>query len=268
MTWVPRSSSLGAYYLCLYRAALDRLIAVGALDKPEPEESKGYMEHGTVCHWLTQQSLECAFPAGAEPPTDEEYTTAAAMFGGERNIQMAIADAVADLAAKSIREIDPLLKWQAETKWSTGQLTGHIDFITPDYDRIIDLKTTQRVPDHNRIKPGHLIQLLAYYILSGERATKGYVLYVDSLAAKWALLCPFDFTSPGVRELLGHVKGVIAAVNDPAKLKAAHPVIGAHCSSEFCPHRARCKDVFLPAPGLMLKDERRTAVKMPAITKF
>lgn len=49
MTWKPRSSSLGGYFNCDFRAAFDRAIAEGKLEEI-PQTPSAYADFGTCCH--------------------------------------------------------------------------------------------------------------------------------------------------------------------------------------------------------------------------
>jgi len=60
--WKPRCSSLGAYSNCLWRAAQDRLVAMGELPPPPPQESTANASLGTCGHFTLQDGLRCEFP--------------------------------------------------------------------------------------------------------------------------------------------------------------------------------------------------------------
>jgi hypothetical protein len=151
--------------------------------------------------------------------------------------------------------------WLAETAWRTELLAGHIDFLSTDDTTIVDLKTTSRKPTHQRIKPAHLIQMMAYWMLSGRKATSGYVLYVDTTKAGWTLMCSLDYTAKSSLDLVTHIEQYIKYLLSDKLAVGCVPHLGDHCSGEFCPHRHRCKDVYLPPPG----DLDETKDRVPTI---
>lgn len=246
-SWRPRSSSLGSYFSCEYRAALDRAIHYGQIPRDDTPQDTKFADFGTLCHWRTQELINAEFAEGAEPPTAEQFNSACQLHGGDANVCRDMVERVAERAALRLATLGQ--SWLAETKWSTPSLSGHIDFLSRDHDIIVDLKTTSRKPNHQRIKPAHLIQMIAYWILSGRRARKAYVLYADTMKAGWTLMCPLDYTTNATQDLAAHVESYIAYLLSPRLSTDCVPHLGSHCSDEFCPHRARCKDMYVPPAG-------------------
>lgn len=270
MTFIPRSSSLGGYALCAYRAAFDRGIALGEIPKPERDESPDatkYADLGTCVHYVAQKALGCEFPDGEEPPTEREWAGAARLFGDDMQHTKQRVEAAADVVVAGVKSLGAFV-WQAERAFETSLVTGHIDLMSSEGTRIVDIKTTSRKPDHNRPKASHLWQMLAYYHLSGAKATHGYILYVDSLQARWSLLCPFDYTSPGIQAMYQYMVRNLESYQRKETFDNVYPVVGSHCASEFCPHVAHCRDIFLPGPGMILQDTAAPALRSPPVAKF
>lgn len=235
---------------------MDRLAHEGKEARPEDSGDSKYADAGTVIHHLTQHMLGATFPPDRDvPPTDAQVENASRLWGTHCNEDtMRHATSIADVAASCMRQIGPR-KWLAESEYKMpGYLSGHIDFLSEDGEIIADLKTTSRKPDHMRIKAGHLIQLIAYWILSGRKAKYGYVLYVDSERGAWAILCPFDFRSDAVQRFIEHVENHIAFITGPDLLRHARPTPGLHCAGDFCPYRAQCRDVIIPPPGTLVHE--------------
>ncbi len=252
--FVPRASGIGAYFACDHRALLDRQRAEGTLDYEVKDSLNMYAALGTVAHYILQRQLNCNFPTpdkDAYAPSPEEYNVAAQFTGGCRDKLHAHASAIAALAAEHMPPVTGV--WHAEPAFEAFNLTGHIDFLSPDLRTIVDLKTTQRKPDHNRIKPGHLYQLMAYRRLvemtTGTSPATGYVLYADAKSAKWALLLPFDFTSPQAAELAVTVDKYLTYLLSPVLATAATPRMGNTCSGDYCPYTPICRDKYIPPSG-------------------
>ncbi len=247
MTWKPRASSLGYYLQCDYRAALDKLASQGVLTIP-PYVPAPYADLGTVIHWVLQNSMNCTFPTGHPgPPSPETHQNAATLFKSALDFGSAVQRAAALAKANMPR---PGIHWFAEPTLKYGkQLTGHADFISDDGADLVDLKTTSRKPDHNRMKAEHFVQMCAYKLMKPELQW-GHVLYVDSMSAQWAMVVTIDFDSPEVKEFLAQLVGYLAYLNSKRLDKQCVPHLGAHCSSGFCPYINMCKDKLIPAPGI------------------
>lgn len=249
--WRPRSSSLGYYFTCDYRAALDRLVADGVLMAPDRGDTS-IMDFGTLAHYRWQRLLGARFPEGALAPPDHMLSdVAAALFKGDQANASAAIDKCAELAAGETPTLDPGVVWDAETQHDIrGKLTGHIDLLSSDYRVVVDLKTTSRPPERGEMKPEHFVQLVAYHILNKERTERAYILYVDR-HGEWVMLSkPLLFKHPEHGE---HLAEFVVQVHDyirhlRSKTLAAKvvPRIGDHCIKQFCPYRDLCRDKLIP----------------------
>ncbi len=254
MTFVPRASGIGGYFACDHRAKLDRMRADGKLDFEVKDSLNPYAAFGTVTHYVLQTALGCQFPtadAAAYAPSAEEIEVASQLFGGRPEAMHTHSKAVAGLAMEYVPGIDST--WFAEPAFEAFNLTGHIDFLSPDKKVLVDLKTAQRKPDHNRIKPGHLYQIMAYRKLllmcTGSAPDTGYVLYVDAKGAKWALCLPFDFNSAQAKSLAGTVDKYLDYLLSPALMDLAVPRMGNTCQGDYCPYTPICRDAVIPPAG-------------------
>jgi hypothetical protein len=113
------------------------------------------------------------------------------------------------------------------------------------------LKTTSRVPDHQRPKAAHLYQMVSYYDLlpfaiGGLKPKKCRLLYVDSGKAAWAMPSDFDFEAEQIRELADMTVKYAKRLRTKAALASAVPNLGPHCAGGFCPYVAVCRDRFVP----------------------
>lgn len=271
--WRPRSSSLGAYMACDYRAALDRARHEGKLELDIKDTSSSYADFGTCSHYALQVALGCTFADGHEAhrPTAEQYANAATLFGSPEECQKHI-EMTANLAAKNMPPLPAGAHWLAESSFEQEDLSGHIDFLSSDGSVIVDLKTTSRKPDHNRIKPGHLYQLMAYRKLVaakyGAVPTQGWVLYADSMRASWALLLPFSFVTEDMNDLAEYVERHITYLRGPDLYDRAMPRMGHHCAGDFCPYTGVCRDKYIPASGSPVLANISPAATPPVVTSF
>lgn len=119
----------------------------------------------------------------------------------------------------------------------------------------MDLKTTSRKPDHNRMKGEHLAQLVGYKIMVPE-AKVGHILYVDSMKAQWAMLVSVDFTAEPIQEYIKQIFDYLGYLRSKQLMTRCTPRIGSHCQSTFCPHTAVCRDLVLPPPGVPVEVEK------------
>lgn len=253
--WRPRSSSLGGYFACDQRAALDRAIHEGLMP-PVPQEPAPFADLGTIIHHRLQTTMGCVFPAGpAEPPKPEMYECAASLFKDDRALLDAAVERATGTAFKGMPPTPDGKPWMAETDVAAPHtdITGHIDFLSQDLTVIGDLKTTARKPDHNRIKPAHMYQLAAYAILVEDvlhgRPEKAFVLYVDSLKGAWYMRIWIDLTTPDFRDFMEQVRKYARSLRSPDLFDRAIPRLGQGCSSNFCPYVGICRDKLIPPAG-------------------
>jgi hypothetical protein len=268
MTWKPRSSSLGGYFNCDFRAAFDRAIAEGKLDAI-PQEPSPFADFGTCAHYKLQTSVGAVFPDGNHAPTPEQRAVAGSLHADGKLDEM--IDRVASCARAALPVSPDGKPWLAETGFKLPFISGHIDFLSQDYSTIGDLKTTSRKPDHNRVKAEHLWQGIAYKIgVQGRFKVEPktlWFLYVDSLKAQWAMLVTVDLQSEPIRELEFHAREYIKYLRSKALFAKARPRMGMHCSAGFCPHVARCKDRFIPASTTII-EAPSPAASAPAVRNF
>jgi hypothetical protein len=232
--------------MCEYRALIDRAVAEGSIMlPPEAAAPKPYADLGSCIHAEMQETLGCAMPKSAHLNVDA-LTSAATLFPDAASCSAAISAAVR--AAISVMPKSPDGRpWQSEYPYKYRDvLTGHIDFLSQDESVIVDLKTTARKPDHHRIKAEHFVQMCAYKILV-PKAKLGYVLYVDSMKASWAMLSqPIDYTTDDMVEYLEQLEGYARGLRRKSLLKTAMPRVGSHCQSSFCPYTSICRDTLIP----------------------
>jgi len=264
-TWTPRSSSLAGYLYCQARAAYDRAYAVGDLvaEDTGPRDMK-YADLGTIIHQELQQHLGCVFDTPPEPHSIETITSAAALFGGDATKLMPAVNSAVLAAAGSMPQAADGKPWRAEVRAKSRLLTGHIDFLSQDGTQLIDLKTTSRKPDHNRVKGEHFLQMLAYKFLVPS-ITSAHILYVDAVGARWAMLSPpMDFASPDLLAQVERLPAFLRRIRSKNIYASAIATPGGHCASGFCPHTAICKDRFIPGPGTIVD---RVVTALPACTE-
>lgn len=263
--WRPRASNLGAFIACDQRAAFERAIAEGTIvltpeaqaAVEEAKKSSNYADFGTCAHFHLQDGLRCVFPSDSKDhaPAPEEFANASTLFGGDT---AATELAIRECALLGARHMPPSpdgKPWLTEAEFKTADLSGHIDFLSQCLSVIGDLKTTSRPPEGNRVKPEHLIQLCAYYLLilwtKGVQAQKAFVLYVSS-KADWAMIVWVDFQTPEMQEYIASVARYVKFLRSKGLYDAAVPRIGKHCSDGWCPFKALCRDKLQPPPGEMV----------------
>lgn len=260
--WIPRSSSVGNYFSCLQRAAFDRALAQGMLtveDLGLPErgcDDTKFADYGSRTHEAWQRRYTDTF--GTPPPEDgeieQQWVAASRLFADDLVATRESVELCATRAVEAMPEEWDGLEWVAELDCKPRglKLTGHIDLIAPNEGLFVDLKTTGRKPDHNRPKPAHLYQIAAYSLMlrhMGIKPTKGYLLYVESIRARWAILCEVDVNSDHFLELEAHLSDFLKYLTSVNLFKHARPNIGAHCTNQFCPYVPICRDKYLPGPG-------------------
>lgn len=238
---------------CQARAAYDRAYAVGDLvaEDTGPRDMK-YADLGTIIHQELQQHLGCVFDEAPEPHGQETLTSAATLFSDDMGRLMAAVNSAVLAAAGSMPAAADGKPWRAEVRAKSKLLTGHIDFLSQDGTQLIDLKTTSRKPDHNRIKGEHFLQMLAYKFLVPS-ITSAHILYVDAVGARWAMLSPpMDFTSESMMAQLERLPPFLKRIRSKRIYSTALATPGGHCAGSFCPHVAICKDQFIPGPGVIV----------------
>lgn len=274
--FIPRASSLGYYMSCEYRALLDSLVHAGELPAPDEPDDTKYADLGTCIHWEWQRALGATLPDNMGPPTQDEFEaieaqfeSAATLFDSFEECSAAITNA-ATHAAEIVQSRYPGATWLAESAHELDKhLTGHIDLISPDYKTIIDLKTVSRKPDYGRPKVPHIYQLVAYYLLTGQVAERGVLLYVDAMKANWTLWCEVDFTTSEFKRMADRALDQLGRITTPDALASAIPRFGTHCQSDFCKHRHRCRDRYIPGPGVLVErtpSRRRATDAVPSVT--
>lgn len=276
-TWKPRSSSVGYYMACHYRAAMDRALAEGqaapeiaaAVADKEAHPSP-YADLGTCIHFVMQDGGGCVWPGPAKDyaPTEAEWLNAASLdrapysFGGDVEKVRMHAHRVASIGAAHLPKPADGKPWLAETAWSKPYAQGHIDFLSQDHEDLWDLKTTTR-PPAGHIKPAHLFQMLTYRLLVNRKPKRGGILYVSS-AGEWATAVSFDFTTPDMEEMTDQTLDFLKHVRGANLYKTAFPQVGSQCGDNFCPYLTICRDRFLPAvPNNGVKHHGSPLAKTP-----
>lgn len=263
--WRPRSSSIGNYFACTQRAAFDRAIAQGLIKvediglEDEGCRDTKYADFGTLCHLQFQKAMGAEIPFPPDAELEQLIASAQALTPSGH-----VTDAILATSTQAVAAMEPVgaapSGWIAELdcKPRSLALTGHIDLYDSDRGVVVDLKTTSRKPDHNRPKPAHLYQMCAYSLLldaMGLPAHTGYLLYVESVRARWSVLCPIDMTTDAWAEFKSQMLGYIKFLRSAQLFKLARPNLGAHCQNQFCPYVAACRDHYLPGPGVVLGDD-------------
>jgi hypothetical protein len=252
---------------CQARAAYDRAYAVGDFTADEdaaPRDTK-YADLGTLIHAATQSLAGCVFDKPPEDLSLEVRTSAAQLFGQDlARLDQAVL-AAAQVAVATLPTAPDGKPWRAEVGARSKLLTGHIDFLSQDGTVLIDLKTTSRKPDHNRVKGEHYIQMLAYQLLV-PTITSAHILYVDSLKARWSMLSPpIDFTSTSAQAQRDRIIPFLRRIRSAKIYATALAAPGGHCSGCFCPHVALCKDQLIPGPGVII--DRTPPAHIPSVTE-
>jgi hypothetical protein len=86
---------------------------------------------------------------------------------------------------------------------------------------------------------------------TGVFPKRGLILYVSS-RSEWVLPVWVDFNEPGMTEFIEQVEGYLAYLRSANLYKFAVPRIGDHCSDEWCPYKAICKNRIIPPAGSMV----------------
>jgi hypothetical protein len=263
LKWKPRSSQLGAYLSCMYRAAFDRALADGLMTlEPHDEEavkearkSSPYAAFGTWCHFYLQDALRCEFEGGREDHVPDADTKGAAanLFNGDPEAAEAAVRTAVTVAAKNMPIPMDGKPWIAEAACKSKNLNGHLDFLSQDREDIVDLKMTSKKPAHGMCKAEHFAQVAgAYPLLVRERfgvlPKRATILYVD-MHATWACPVVIDLTTPERMDYINQINDYAAFLRSAALFKAAAPCIGPHCSDGWCPYTSICKNRILPPPG-------------------
>ncbi len=245
---------------CDMRALLDRMIDGGELDASLREDGKStkYADLGTCIHYELQDGLRCVWPDGVSANhkyTPEQFATASELFANDKTRTLNTIRRTAAYAAGYVPKSPDGKPWLAEHKFTGKHFSGTLDFLSQCGTVLGDLKTTSRPPKEDKIKTPHLIQMICYAILTG--AKKGWVLYVDAQGASWAMTVFIDFTTPAMVDLANQVNSYAKYLRSAQLVKQAVPRMGDHCSDNFCPYRAHCRDKYQPLAGV------RHEVKMP-----
>jgi hypothetical protein len=251
--WRPRSSSMGYYVECDYRAAFDRAIDEGLLEvtaeeRSELKQGNKFTDFGTVCHFYLMDGTGCQFPGPSAEyaPTKEEEQMAAGMTGGDVELMRQKARQVATLAAAHLPKTPTGAPWLSEIPFgkevgSPLPFSGTLDFLSPCFTELGDLKTTSRPPDKMRIKTPHLIQITAYAWLvravTGTLPKRGWILYVSS-KGDWVIpAIPINFEAMGDFIDMVADAGRLLARAEP--LPSAMPrMLDERCGDHFCAHPA------------------------------
>jgi hypothetical protein len=271
--WRPRASGMGAYHACERRAWYDKGIHDGTIPATGDNASSPYADLGSLIHPKAQTILGCTFPNGHQEELGETRdlmrANASQLFKGDMSALDRAVDKGGRWAAACMVGTFGPIGWLAELECEVEAMKGHIDFMSKDGQIIVDLKTTSRKPDHNRMKPGHLIQLLMYYMVSGKKAKYGYILYTDSMSATWSIMsAPVDFQRPVIQDYLQALEQKIdylRAMDTTAVDITPRP--GFHCQGDFCPYTTECRDSIIPPAGHVLfnPDDGSAAPKVKAV---
>lgn len=261
--WRPRSSSIGYYLKCPYRAAFDRAIAQGLMqldgqEKTAVEAAKAsspYASFGTWCHFYLQDALRCDFEGGREQhiPSPETMASAAQLHGDDVLATEAAVRVAVTTAAKGMPIQLTNHPWLAESSCTSPDMTGHLDFLTCTKDHIVDLKMVSRKPDKGQVKAEHMAQVLGAYpaLVSAHFQVQpkwATVLYV-AMDGSWNCPITVDVSTPEMVAYSQSIMGYAKFLRGPQLFKMATPVIGAHCDDGWCPYRAICRDKIRPPAG-------------------
>lgn len=247
--WYPRPSSMGYYFSCDYRAALDRAVYEGIAP---PEATKHFAakqaapspnaDLGTCIHYTMFDGMGCEFDKN-QAPTPEQWANASLLFGSDLDRTRKAAFASASLAASHLPKGR---KWRAEVRAKNRWTQGTIDLLTDNDDELWDLKTTSKPPLGGSIKAPHLYQLITYQWLRNKTPPKrGGIVYVDAISASWGCGIPVNFEDEAMIELTEHVMQYTKYLRSNRLFAHAVPRIGSHCSDDWCPYISICKSRFL-----------------------
>ncbi len=243
--WRPRSSSIGAYSRCLYRAAMDRRDKEDGVERANTKNPPA--DFGTCCHWYMQEGMRCNWgtldgkegTSALHKYTPEQWDSGASLFKSEKEAKDTM-HRVASIAIKAMPKCEGT--WLAEMEAELPTHKGHIDFVSEDGSTLVDLKTTAIKPSGGTIKEAHLWQVTAYAILAG--ASRAYVLYVDRHGEWVNLSNPIDYTTVDGAEFMQQVKDFLDFLASDALWDAAIPQMGKNCREDFCPRD--CRSRFIP----------------------
>jgi hypothetical protein len=253
MAFKTRCSKSGLYNLCGYSATLDEAIQAGAQPVLDDMDfsSSAYADLGTIIHNELQVRLGCVMQERLPGMMEPMWLKAQELFKDREELEAVVSRAVEFAAGIFPKALDGK-PWVAEPEDALTDLTGHLDFESQDLSEIIDLKTTARKPDHGRLKPLHLYQLVSYWELRGRKAKTGRILYVDSLKGDWAIMSdPVDFQSDAIAFF---AEGMAERRKDIFNgTKRFFPVPGDHCKSGFCSYRNSrvCYSGLVPPGGTL-----------------
>lgn len=282
--WNARTSSLGGYAACSFRAWLDHGLATGRLDpkqwgvRRDQDGSNPPADYGTCCHWTIQSSLRACFKpdkkwndfthTGWDEPEAlrQKYRPEVWASGCSLHRDEATATAIMHRMAVDCRRLLPrpdARGWVAEACFDVpGLLNGHIDLITDDWEDIVDIKTTGSKPPKGRIKASHVWQLYGYALgtlrATGTMPKRAWILYLHS-RGEWSFRSkPVEF-QPHMLAMLTNRLRIYADWYELSRTAA--PSFGAACE-DFCPYTRVCRDSIIP-PGVPVQDR---AIDMPAGT--
>jgi len=188
-----------------------------------------------------------------------DWKLAAKLFNNDLALTQTVVRATATLAAGKMPVPADGQPYLAEEEWENEYVTGHTDFRTQDGVCVGDLKTTGKPPKGGWMNPDHLPQMAAYHLLTG--CQRVWVLYVDSLKAKWANVVWVDFTKPEMQFYAEQVADFCRFIMGPDVLKHTYPVVGDHCTRTWCRHTVDCFKVFMPPPGRVYNKARARTIK-------
>lgn len=261
--WKPRSSQMGAYLSCMTRAAFDRALHDGLMRLEENDEravtearqSSPHACFGTWTHFYLQDALRSEFEGGRDEhvPDAEVRATAAQLFGGDLDATEAAVRQAATIAAKHMPVPQDGKPWIAEARCTTPVMSGHLDFLSHDFLDIVDLKVTSKKPIHGQAKAEHVAQVGGAYpylvhARFGVMPRRSTILYVD-MHGTWACPVVLDLLIPERQVYIEQIRDYAKFLRTPALFKVAVPVVGPHCSDQWCPYRSICRDRVQPPPG-------------------
>lgn len=279
--WKPRSSSMGYYLACDYRAAFDRAVHEGLMALPQAvvddqAKPKPSADLGTCIHWYMQDSMRCVFPTGdplTHKFTQAQLDCAASLFGHDIDSTLTVIQKVAQMAIPEMPPTPDGKPWLAETEFTDERIqvigcSGHIDFLSQDGSTIVDLKTTAKKPLYGRIKPEHLVQQIVYGLLVGEPIRRCHVLYASSRGDWVCLSRPFEFTTEDGARFVEHVREYIQYLIGDQLMVRAVPRIGVHCYESWCPYTALCRDAIIPPAAPVKAGPGRADGKPPTFASL
>lgn len=270
--WYPRPSSMGYYFSCDYRAALDRAVYEGIAP---PEATRNFAakqaapspnaDLGTCIHFTMFDGMGATFDR-TQAPTPEQWSNASILFGGNLDSTKRAAFASASLAASQLPKLAAGVTWRAEVREKNRWTQGTIDLLSSDGEELWDLKTTSKPPLGGAIKAPHLYQLMTYQWLRKSPPKRGGIVYVDAIAASWSYGMPVDFQDEAMIELTEHVSQYAKYLRSNRLFAHAVPRVGSHCSDDWCPYTTICKHRFLkPLSGGMSKSAPLPTAQAPTL---